>query len=44
MSIRIGYDGNDFTHNILRSIAEERLTLAVERPSAVLSLTGLPTS
>lgn len=48
LSMRIGYgyvDGqDDFTSNILRYICEERLILAVERPSAVLSLTGLPAS
>ena len=46
LSMRIGYryvDGqDDFASNILRYIAEERLILAVERPSAVLVLTGLP--
>ncbi len=44
IGLRIGYAGTDFTQNILRYVAEERLNMAVERPSAILSLTGLPTS
>jgi Domain of unknown function (DUF222)/Phage capsid family len=48
LEMRIGYayvDGQgDFTSNILRYVCEERLILARERPSAVLSLTGLPNS
>jgi HK97 family phage major capsid protein len=44
LSMRVGYDGNDFTHNILRTVAEERLTLAVTRPPAILSVSGLPTT
>ncbi|BBZ74156.1 hypothetical protein MPRS_52490 [Mycobacterium paraseoulense] len=42
--LRTGSDGNDFTSNIVRFVCEERLNLAVERLSAVLSLTGLPTA
>jgi hypothetical protein len=44
IGLRIGYAGSDFTQNIVRFIAEERIALAVERPSAVLEITGLPTS
>jgi hypothetical protein len=33
---------SDFLTNTLRWIAEERLNLAVERPAAILHLTGLP--
>jgi HK97 family phage major capsid protein len=44
LNLRVGYDGTDFSHNIVRTIAEERITLAVERPAAVCSITGLPTS
>src|SRR5262249_40808048 len=33
LSMRVGYDGNDFSHNILRTLAEERLTLCVTRSS-----------
>jgi hypothetical protein len=36
--------GSDFTQNIVRFIAEERIALAVERPSAVLEITDLPTA
>jgi HK97 family phage major capsid protein len=42
MAMRIGYAGTDFQQNILRFIAEERLTLCVTRPSAVCSITNLP--
>lgn len=41
MVMRIGFAGDDFTRNIVRFIAEERLNLAVERPSAVLRVTNL---
>jgi HK97 family phage major capsid protein len=42
--LRVGYSGTDFTNNILRSVCEERLNLAVERPAAILWLKGLPTA
>ena len=42
LSLRTGTDSGDFTRNIWRYIVEERLTLAVERPSAVCKITGLP--
>ena len=41
--LRIGYSGTDFTDNIVRNVAEERLNLAVERPAAICRITGLPT-
>jgi HK97 family phage major capsid protein len=44
LSLRTGSNNDDFTHNIVRFVAEERLSLAVERPAALLSITGLPTS
>jgi HK97 family phage major capsid protein len=44
LSMRLGYSGTDFTQNILRTVCEERLVLAVTRPPAVLSISGLPTS
>ena len=48
IGIRIGYGvvggQDDFTSNIVRYVAEERLALCVERPSAILALTGLPNS
>jgi HK97 family phage major capsid protein len=42
LAMRIGYAGTDFTQNILRFVGEERLVLAVTRPSAVCSITNLP--
>jgi HK97 family phage major capsid protein len=39
-----GFTNDDFQRNINRWALEERLNLAVERPSAVLNITGLPTS
>lgn len=38
----MGYSGSDFTDNVIRFVAEERFNLAVERPAAVLHITGLP--
>lgn len=43
LSMRIGWSGTDFVQNILRSVAEERIQLAVERPTAIMQITGLPT-
>jgi hypothetical protein len=42
--LRMGYSGTDFTQNIIRCVAEERLSLAVERPAAICHVTGLPTA
>lgn len=39
-----GYANDDFTKNLARYVFEERLTMAVERPQAVLALSNLPTS
>jgi hypothetical protein len=39
---RIGFPGSDFTNNVVRYFAERRSNLAVERPSAILALSGLP--
>jgi HK97 family phage major capsid protein len=44
INLRIGYAGTDFTQNILRTVAEERLNLAVERPSAICWIKNLPTA
>jgi len=44
LTFRTGTSDDDFVSNIVRFICEERLTLAVERPSAVCKVTGLPTS
>lgn len=43
VSIQTGTSGDDFSRNITRFVAETRLALAVERPTALLKLTGLPT-
>jgi Phage capsid family len=44
LSLRIGYTGGDFTNNILRTVCEERLNFAIERPAAIWHITGLPTA
>lgn len=44
LSLMTGTNNDDFTRNIVRFVGEERLALAVERPAALLSITGLPTS
>jgi hypothetical protein len=36
LSMRIGYTDDDFTRNIVRTVAEQRLVLCVTRPAAVL--------
>lgn len=41
MTVRMGFSGDDFVPNVVRYVAEERCFFAVERPSAVLHLTGL---
>jgi hypothetical protein len=41
---RIGYAGTDFTSNIVRFVSETRITQTIERPQAILKLTGLPTT
>jgi hypothetical protein len=43
LGIRVGTANDDFTRNLLRFVCEERMVLAVERPTAVCSITGLPT-
>jgi hypothetical protein len=48
IGLRIGYGVvggvSDFTSNILRSVVEERLNLAVGRPSAICWVKNLPLS
>lgn len=39
-----GYANDDLVRNVVRLVLEERIGLAVERPAAVMSITGLPTS
>jgi len=41
---RIGFSGTDFVQNVVRFLSEERLTQTIERPQAILKLTGLPTT
>lgn len=40
--LRTGTNADDFSRNLVRTVAEERLALAVERPAAVCKITGLP--
>jgi HK97 family phage major capsid protein len=44
LSMRIGWANDDFTKNILRTVCEERLNLAVERPAAVCWIKNLPST
>jgi HK97 family phage major capsid protein len=44
LEIMSGFTNDDFQRNINRWAVEERLNIAVERPSAVLNITGLPVS
>lgn len=41
LSMRIGWSNDDFTRNILRTVCEERLNNAIERPSSVLYLKNI---
>ena len=40
ISLRQGFDGDDFTRNLIRWVAETRLALCVERPSAICVVEG----
>jgi hypothetical protein len=42
LSVRVGLANDDLVRNIYRWVCEQRLALAVERPSAILSITKLP--
>jgi HK97 family phage major capsid protein len=44
INVSTGTSNDDFSRNITRFVIEERLALAVERPTAVLTIAGLPTS
>lgn len=44
LTLQTGTANDDFTKNQTRFVGEERLALAVVRPAAVLSITGLPTA
>lgn len=41
LEVQTGSSGDDFTRNLTRFVVEERVALAVERPAAVLKVTGL---
>ena len=43
LSLRLGFSGDDFSRNLIRTVCEERLVLAVTRPPAVMLVEGLPT-
>ena len=42
LSGRVGFANDDLVRNIYRWVCEQRLALAVEHPSAILSITKLP--
>jgi HK97 family phage major capsid protein len=42
--IRTGSINDDFARNLVRFVFEERINVAVERPTALLKISGLPTS
>jgi HK97 family phage major capsid protein len=42
LTMRVGWDAGDFTANFQRIVIEERLNLAIVRPTAVLALANLP--
>jgi HK97 family phage major capsid protein len=44
ITVATGTNLDDFSKNVQRWVIEERLALAVERPTAVLTITGLPVS
>lgn len=41
MTLNIGVSGDDFIHNITRVVAEERIAVGVNRPAALVKITGL---
>jgi HK97 family phage major capsid protein len=44
ITVHTGQANDDFVKNIQRFVMEERLVLAVERPTAVLAISNLPTA
>jgi hypothetical protein len=44
LSVGAGFANDDLVRNICRWVCEEQIALAVERPSAILSITKLPVS
>ena len=41
LSMRIGWSGDDFVKNLARTVCEERLNNAIERPSSILHIKNL---
>ena len=44
LSVGVGFANDDLVRNIYRWVCEEQIALAVERPSAILSIAKLPVS
>jgi HK97 family phage major capsid protein len=44
VTVTTGTTNDDFSRNIVRYVIEERIGLAIERPAAICSVTGLPLS
>jgi HK97 family phage major capsid protein len=44
ITVKTGLNNDDFARNITRFVIETRLALAVERPTSVLTIAGLPAS
>ncbi len=44
LSVGAGFANDDLIRNIYRWVCEEQIALAVERPSAILSIAKLPVS
>ena len=44
LTLRVGFSGDDFVSNVVRSVCEERIKVAVERPAAICWIKGLPTA
>lgn len=44
LSLIVGYMNDDLVKNLIRSVCEQRINLAVERPAAVCAIENLPTS
>jgi hypothetical protein len=44
LSVAAGFANDDLVRNIYRWVCEKQIALAVERPSAILSIAKLPVS
>jgi hypothetical protein len=42
--VALAYAGTDFTFKVVREVCEERLNFAIERPAAIVHVSGLPTA